>query len=352
MPNFKIYCEGKEILGGDNEHHAFHSQKKLSLEAGKRYKLVFDYRNYHGDGTASLLWSTPKPNMLAEAVETAKKADAVVLVLGLNQRLEGEEMPIQIDGFKGGDRTHLNLPKSQEKLMEAVKATGKPVILVLINGSALSVNYAAENMDAILTAGYPGQQGGNAVADVLFGDYNPAGRLPVTYYKSIDQLPAFENYDMEGRTYRYFRQTPLYPFGFGLSYTQFAYSELSLPKEVNMGENITVSVKVTNTGDRDGDEVVQLYLTDEKASTPRPIRSLEGFKRISLKKGESQVVTFTLEPRQLSLINAKDKQVVEPGYFTVAVGGKQPGFTGSADAVTTQSLSGRIKVSGKEMAVK
>jgi beta-glucosidase len=261
-------------------------------------------------------------------------------------------MPIQIDGFKGGDRTHLNLPKSQEKLMEAVKATGKPVILVLINGSALSVNYAAENMDAILTAGYPGQQGGNAVADVLFGDYNPAGRLPVTYYKSIDQLPAFENYDMEGRTYRYFRQTPLYPFGFGLSYTQFAYSELSLPKEVNMGENITVSVKVTNTGDRDGDEVVQLYLTDEKASTPRPIRSLEGFKRISLKKGESQVVTFTLEPRQLSLINAKDKQVVEPGYFTVAVGGKQPGFTGSADAVTTQSLSGRIKVSGKEMAVK
>lgn len=352
MPNFKIYCEGKEILGGDNEHHAFHSQKKLALEAGKRYKLVFDYRNYHGDGTASLLWSTPKPNMLAEAVETAKKADAVVLVLGLNQRLEGEEMPIQIDGFKGGDRTHLNLPKSQEKLMEAVKATGKPVILVLINGSALSVNYAAENMDAILTAGYPGQQGGNAVADILFGDYNPAGRLPVTYYKSIDQLPAFENYDMEGRTYRYFRQTPLYPFGFGLSYTQFAYSELNLPKEVNMGENITVSVKVTNTGDRDGDEVVQLYLTDEKASTPRPIRSLEGFKRISLKKGESQVVTFTLEPRQLSLINAKDKQVVEPGYFTVTVGGKQPGFTGAADAETTQTLARRVKVSGKEMAIK
>lgn len=352
MPNFKIYCDGKEILGGDNEHHAFHSQKKLSLEAGKRYKLVFDYRNYHGDGTASLLWSTPKPNMLADAVETAKKADAVVLVLGLNQRLEGEEMPIQIDGFKGGDRTHLNLPKSQEKLMEAVKATGKPVILVLINGSALSVNYAAENMNAILTAGYPGQQGGNAVADVLFGDYNPAGRLPVTYYKSIDQLPAFENYDMEGRTYRYFRQTPLYPFGFGLSYTQFAYSELSLPKEVKMGENITVSVKVTNIGDRDGDEVVQLYLTDEKASTPRPIRSLEGFKRISLKKGESQVVSFTLEPRQLSLINTKDKQVVEPGYFTVTVGGKQPGFAGAADAETTQTLAGKVKVSGKEMAVK
>ncbi|MDD2306352.1 MAG: glycoside hydrolase family 3 C-terminal domain-containing protein [Prolixibacteraceae bacterium] len=352
MPNFKIYCDGKEILGGDNEHHAFHSQKKLTLETGKRYKLVFDYKNYHGDGTASLLWEVPQPNMLADAIETAKKSDVVVLVLGLNQRLEGEEMPIQVDGFKGGDRTHLDLPKTQEKLMEAIKATGKPVVLVLLNGSALSVNYAAENMDAILSAGYPGQEGGNAVADVLFGDYNPAGRLPVTYYKSVDQLPAFENYDMEGRTYRYFRQSPLYPFGFGLSYTNFTYTDLNLPKEVKMGEDVTVSVKVTNTGDRDGDEVVQLYLTDEKASTPRPIRSLEGFKRISLKKGESQIVSFTLVPRQLSMINDKDKQVVEPGFFTIAVGGEQPGFTGAAKAETTGTLSGRMKLIGKTLEIR
>ena len=352
MPNFKIYCDGKEILGGDNEHHAFHSQKKLTLETGKRYKLVFDYKNYHGDGTASLLWEVPQPDMLADAIATAKKSDVVVLVLGLNQRLEGEEMPIQVDGFKGGDRTHLDLPKTQEKLMEAIKATGKPVVLVLLNGSALSINYAAENMDAILSAGYPGQEGGNAVADVLFGDYNPAGRLPVTYYKSVDQLPAFENYDMEGRTYRYFRQSPLYPFGFGLSYTNFAYTDLNLPKEVKMGENVTVSVKVTNTGDLDGDEVVQLYLTDEKASTPRPIRSLEGFKRISLKKGESQIVSFTLEPRQLSMINDKDKQVVEPGFFTVAIGGEQPGFTGAAKAETTGTLSGRMKLIGKTLEIK
>ena len=352
MPNFKIYCDGKEILGGDNEHHAFHSQKKLTLETGKRYKLVFDYKNYHGDGTASLLWEVPQPNMLADAIETAKKSDVVVLVLGLNQRLEGEEMPIQVDGFKGGDRTHLDLPKTQEKLMEAIKATGKPVVLVLLNGSALSINYAAENMDAILSAGYPGQEGGNAVADVLFGDYNPAGRLPVTYYKSVDQLPAFENYDMEGRTYRYFRQSPLYPFGFGLSYTNFTYTDLNLPKEVKMGEDVTVSVKVTNTGDRDGDEVVQLYLTDEKASTPRPIRSLEGFKRISLKKGESQIVSFTLVPRQLSMINDKDKQVVEPGFFTIAVGGEQPGFTGAAKAETTGTLSGRMKLIGKTLEIR
>jgi len=352
MPLFKITCDGAEVLSANNEHHAFHGSKMLKLESGKRYKLVFDYANFHGDGTASLLWSTPQPNMLSEAVEAAKKSDVVVLVLGLNQRLEGEEMPIQVDGFKGGDRTHLNLPKTQSNLMEAIKATGKPVVLVLINGSALSINYAAENMNAILTAGYPGQQGGNAVADVLFGDYNPAGRLPVTYYKSVEQLPAFENYDMEGRTYRYFRHTPLYPFGFGLSYTHFTYSDLNLQKEVKMGEPINVSVKVTNAGDRDGDEVVQLYLTDEKASTPRPIRQLEGFKRISMKKGESQVVQFTLDPRKLSMINDKNMLVVEPGYFTVSVGGEQPGYTGTTNAETTQTLTGRINVKGKVLAIK
>ncbi len=352
MPSFKIFYEDKEILSGNNEHSAFHDSKKLKLETGKKYKLVFDYRNYHGDADARLLWATPQPNMLAQAVEAAKKSDVVLLVLGLNQRLEGEEMSIQVDGFKGGDRTHLNLPKTQSNLMEAIKATGKPVVLVLINGSALSINYAAENMNAILTAGYPGQQGGNAVADVLFGDYNPAGRLPVTYYKSVEQLPAFENYDMEGRTYRYFRQTPLYPFGFGLSYTHFTYSDLNLQKEAKMGESINVSVKVTNAGDRDGDEVVQLYLTDEKASTPRPIRQLEGFKRISLKKGESQVVQFNLDPRKLSMINDKNKLVVEPGYFTVSIGGEQPGFTGTTNAETTQTLTGRINVKGKVLEIK
>ncbi|MDP2887752.1 MAG: glycoside hydrolase family 3 C-terminal domain-containing protein [Bacteroidota bacterium] len=352
MPSFKIYLDGKEILAGGGEHHAFHGSVKMKLDAAKKYKLVFDYRNYHGDGDARLLWATPQPNMMAQAVETAKKSDVVVLVLGLNQRLEGEEMPIQVDGFKGGDRTHMNLPKTQSDLMEALKASGKPIVLVLINGSALSINYAAENMDAILTAGYPGQQGGNAVADVIFGDYNPAGRLPVTYYKSVEQLPAFENYDMEGRTYRYFRQEPLYPFGFGLSYTNFKYSNLNIPAEAKVGDKINVSVKVTNTGDRDGEEVVQLYLTDEKASSPRPIRQLEGFKRVSLKKGESKTVEFTLEPRQLSMINNKDKQVVEPGWFTIAVGGEQPGFTGATNAETTETVSGRVNIKGKIMEIK
>ena len=168
---------------------------------------------------------------LKEAVRAAEKADAVILVLGLSQRLEGEEMPIKIKGFSGGDRTDLNLPEMQEELFETVAATGKPVIVVLMNGGALSVNKIHEKAAAVILAGYPGQQGGNAVADVIFGDCNPAGRLPVTYYKSIDQIPAFENYDMLGKTYRYFSQEPLYPFGYGLSYTTFKYSNLVMPEK-------------------------------------------------------------------------------------------------------------------------
>jgi beta-glucosidase len=222
------------------------------------------------------------------------------------------------------------------------------VIVVLANGGALSVNNSQEKADAILLAGYGGQQGGNAVADVLFGDYNPAGRLPVTYYKSVDQIPAFENYDMAGRTYRFFKQEPLYPFGYGLSYTTFSYSDLEMPAKAATGDKIPVKVTVTNTGGIDGDEVVQLYVTDEKASTPRPIRQLEGFKRINLKAGESKVVEFLLEPRQLSIINNKNKRVIEPGYFTISVGGKQPGQKGYSDPGFTQVLTGRIRLTGKE----
>ncbi len=296
-----------------------------------------------------LLWARPRTDITRQAIEAAKEADAVILVLGLSQRLEGEEMSIKIDGFLGGDRTNLNLPAIQENLLNVVAATGKPLIVVLMNGGALSVNNAQEKASAVLLAGYPGQQGGNAVADVLFGDFNPAGRLPVTYYKSIDQLPAFEDYNMQGKTYRYFTQEPLYPFGYGLSYTTFSYSSLVLPEKVAAGERIPVKVTVTNTGKVAGDEVVQLYLNDEKATTPRPVRQLEGFLRINLKPGESKVVEFMLEPRQLSIINNKDKRVIEPGYFTISVGGKQPGFKGYLDPQFTQVLTGRIRLTGKEV---
>jgi beta-glucosidase len=172
----------------------------------------------------------------------------------------------------------------------------------------------------------------------------------VTYYKSVDQIPAFENYDMTGKTYRFFTKEPLYPFGYGLSYTTFAYSSLKLPEKAAAGEKVNVSVTVTNTGKTEGDEVVQLYLTDEKATTPRPVRQLEGFKRITLKPGESRIVEFSLDPRPFSIINNKDRRVIEPGYFTITVGGKQPGFNGYSDPQFTQVVTGRIRLTGKEIA--
>jgi beta-glucosidase len=346
---YEIRFEGKRIVSFRNEHSAFNREYKVDLEAGKKYKIEVLYRNYSGDADMKLLWARPRPDMTHKAVDAAKQADAVILVLGLSQRLEGEEMPINIDGFLGGDRTSLNLPSSQEELFKAVVATGKPVIVVLANGGALSVNYEQDKAAAILLAGYGGQQGGNAVADVLFGDYNPAGRLPVTYYRSVDQISAFENYDMNGKTYRFFTKEPLYPFGYGLSYTFFRYSNLSMPEKIISGNDIKVSVTVTNDGKLRGDEVVELYLTDEKASTPRPVRQLEGFKRISLDPGESKEVEFTLKPRQLSIINKKNKRVLEPGYFTISVGGKQPGFEGYLDPQCTQVLTGRVRITGREL---
>lgn len=339
-PFMTIEIETGKTSGGKNNHHPRIRPQKIELEAGKKYKITVKYQNFYGDAIAQLLWAEPQENVLQEAVQAAGQADAIVLVLGLNERLEGEEMKVEADGFEGGDRTSLDLPSNQEELMKAMTATGKPVILVLINGSALSINWANDHVPAILTAGYPGQQGGNAIADVLFGDYNPAGRLPVTYYKSTDQLPAFENYDMKGRTYRYFQKKPLYPFGFGLSYTKFKYSNLKLPTNVTPEKDFEVLVDVTNVGERDGDEVVELYLKDEKASTPRPILQLEGFERINLKKGETKTVRFTISPRQLSLINKKGQRVIEPGWFTISVGGKQP--DGSED-----TQSGRFNVTGK-----
>lgn len=339
-PFMTVEIEGGKSTGGKNNHHPRIRSQKIQLEAGKKYKIEVKYQNFYGDAIAQLLWAEPEENILQEAVQTANQADAVVLVLGLNERLEGEEMKVEADGFEGGDRTSLNLPANQEELMKAMIATGKPVVLVLINGSALSINWANDNVPAILTAGYPGQQGGNAIADVLFGDYNPAGRLPVTYYKSVDQLPPFENYNMKGRTYRYFDKKPLYPFGFGLSYTKFKYSNLKFPANPSSEKDFEVSVDVTNIGERDGDEVVELYLKDEKASTTRPIVQLEGFERISLKKGESKTVRFTITPRQLSLIDKKGQRVIEPGWFTISAGGKQP--DGSDD-----TQNGRFKINGK-----
>ncbi|UCS93335.1 glycoside hydrolase family 3 C-terminal domain-containing protein [Echinicola marina] len=345
----KIRIDGKEISNGAGTiHRGRYATDIVSLEAGKRYKVEVTFFSDETNAIAQMLWARPDVSKIDEAVALAQSADLAVVVLGLSQRLEGESMDVVTPGFDGGDRTAITLPAQQEALLKAVKATGKPVILVLNAGSAMAINWAKENVDAIISAGYPGEEGGNALADVVFGDYNPAGRLPITYYQSVEDLPPFEDYDMKGRTYRYFEGTPLYPFGYGLSYTHFEYTELTIPAQVKAGEAVSLSVKVTNSGDRAGDEVVQLYLTDQEASTLRPIRQLEAFERIHLKPGESKEVRFTLSPRQLSMINAQSKRVIEEGRFTVHVGGKQPGFEGDLDAETTMVVEGEFQVKGSQ----
>jgi len=220
-----------------------------------------------------------------------KQADAVVLVLGLSPRLEGEEMRVPVEGFKGGDRIDMGIPKAQQELMQKVVASGKPVVLVLLNGSAVAVNWAKEHVPAIVELWYPGQAGGTALADVLFGDYNPGGRLPVTFYKSAQQLPAFTDYNMKGRTYRYFKGEPLFPFGYGLSYTTFSYRNLQAQPE---GGSIKVTVDVVNTGKRAGDEVVQVYVRNPAGGPDAPIRALAGFRRVAFAAGEKKTVDFTV----------------------------------------------------------
>jgi beta-glucosidase len=277
----------------------------------------------------------PGRDGFAEAVAIARESEAAVLVMGLSQQMEGEEG--QEEGnppgvLSRGDRTEIGLPGEQEALLKAVVETGTPVALVLLNGSALAVTWADAHVPAILEAWYPGEAGGRAVAEVLFGDYNPGGRLPVTFYRSVDQLPPFADYRMAGRTYRYFDGEVLYPFGHGLSYTRFAYSDLVLDHDRLRGpEALTVSCRVENIGDRMGDEVVQVYLRDEEASLPVPRHSLVGFKRIRLAAGASATLHFTLQPRQFALADAEGRWVIEPGRFLLTVGGGQPGTPGTLE---------------------
>ncbi len=265
-----------------------------------------------------------------EAVRISAEADITIVVLGLSQKLEGEEG--QQEGtpegvISGGDRETIDLPGEQQALLEAVAATGTPVVLVLLNGSALAINWADEHLPAILEAWYPGQSGGRAVAEALFGDVNPGGKLPVTFYKSIDQLPPFEDYDMQGRTYRYFDGEVLYPFGFGLSYTHFEFSDLALNfNRMEEPDTLLVSCLVRNTGEMLGDEVVQVYLRDEEASLPMPRHNLAAFKRVRLAPGGEQRVTLEVSPRAFALVDEEGNWMIEPGKFTVFVGGGQPGY--------------------------
>jgi beta-glucosidase len=340
----RLFLDDSLLVEFSDRHVVVTQWTMVRLTAGEARRLRVDYVDRRADASIHLVWAPPEPSLAEDALGAADRADAVIVVLGLSPRLEGEEMRVDVPGFKGGDRVDLGLPSTQETLLRAVVATGKPVVLVLLNGSALAIPWAVEHVGAIVEAWYPGQAAGTALADVLFGDYSPAGRLPVTFYHSAGDLPPFSDYRMDGHTYRYFRGRALFPFGHGLSYTTFAYRDLRLPATVRAADTVRVSVEVENTGARAGEEVVQLYVTDVEASVPVPVRSLQGFTRVSLSPGERRRVSFTLTPRQFSLIDAAGRRVVEPGVFEVAVGGKQPGFSGVADAATTGVVVGRFSV--------
>ncbi|USQ98034.1 glycoside hydrolase family 3 protein [Caulobacter sp. RL271] len=295
---------------------------RVKLKAGQRYALRVDAVQRDATGDQRLVWSRPSANG-DDAVAAARQADVVIFVGGLSARIEGEEMKVEADGFAGGDRTSLDLPAPQQKLLERIHATGKPVVLVLMNGSPLSVTWADKNVPAIVEAWYPGGEGGAAVAALLSGDFSPAGRLPITFHRSADDLPPFGDYAMTGRTYRYFKKPVLYPFGHGLSFTKFVYdAPTASSAAIKAGAAVQVSVRVANTGGRDGDEVVQLYVEkpgDKAAPT------LAGFTRIHLTAGESRLVTFDLDARRLSQVDDHGVRKVVPGSYTVHLGGGQPG---------------------------
>jgi len=318
--DYKLYVDGKPLIEYHSIHHPNIKTLEIELEAGRLYSLRLEYVNQGLDPQMQLLWAPPGRNYMAEAIEAAQKAQVIIMALGLTPTLEGEEMPVNVEGFIGGDRTDIKLPAPQEKLLKKIHALGKPIVLVLLNGSALAIKWANDHVPAILEAWYPGEEGGAAIADVLFGDYNPAGRLPVTFYKSVDQLPPFEDYAMAGRTYRYMTQRPLYPFGYGLSYTRFKYSNLRIdPPQIDAAGQALVSLDVKNIGKRAGDEVVQLYVCYPNSQVPRPLKDLRGFARITLAPGETKSVTFTLAARQLAYWE-HGKWIVEPGIVQVMVG--------------------------------
>ncbi len=324
----RLWLDGKMIVDDPKSHDSRPAVAEVTLEKGHRYELKIEYFQGRARGV-KLVWTRVTPDPKAEAVAAAKQADVVVAVVGITSNLEGEEMEVAVPGFKGGDRTNLDLPQQEEDLLEAVKTSGKPLVVVLMNGSALSVNWANENANAIIDAWYAGEEGGTAIAQTLAGLNNPAGRLPVTFYKSVDQLPPFEDYSMKNRTYRYFEGQPLYPFGYGLSYSKFEYSNLKLSAAtVNAGDPLDVDADVKNASERGGEEVVQLYLSFPKVPGA-PLHALRATTRINLAGGGTHHVHFTLDARDLSGVDSNGDRVVAAGSYRISVGGGQPGTAAS-----------------------
>ena len=296
----------------------------IDLAAGQIYSLKVESFQRGEQGNEQLIWSLPSDPGAEAALAAAKASDVVIFAGGLTAQVEGEEMPVPMPGFVGGDRTDLNLPAGQRALLQKLYATGKPIVVVLMNGSALAVNEEDTQATALVEAWYPGGQGGDAVAAVLAGDISPSGRLPITFYKSLDQLPAFNDYSMSNRTYRYHKSPVLYPFGFGLSYSSFRYGEIKVqPKQWEPGDTLRLSLNVTNTGNRDAEEVVQLYLA--RPDIPgSPVRALAGFQRIKIAKGATEQIIFELKADTLSTVDDSGKRAVVAGKADIWIGGGQP----------------------------
>jgi beta-glucosidase len=351
---YHIFLDGKSVLDTTvPAHKTWTEAEQKNLQTS--FQVHFEDTQPHAFrleythdaptfGAGALLnWKPPAEVLRNEAVQAAQQADVVLAVVGLSPDLEGEEMGIHVPGFSGGDRTDIGLPEPQQQLLEAVAATGKPLVVVLMSGSAVAANWAQEHAAAVIEAWYPGEDGGTAIAETLAGTNNPGGRLPVTFYASLDQLPPFEDYSMQNRTYRYFQGKPLYGFGYGLSYSTFEYSNLKLSSaQLKAGAPLTAQVDVRNTSKIAGDEVAELYL--EFPSLPgAPARALRAFTRVHLAPGESRHVSFTLRPRDLSMVNEQGEHVVAPGDYNVFVGGAQPGET-AGGVKTGLTISGEAKL--------
>ncbi|HTW57684.1 MAG TPA: glycoside hydrolase family 3 C-terminal domain-containing protein [Terriglobales bacterium] len=337
----RLWLNGKLIIDDDIGHDPNPQLATVELTKGHRYALKVEYKA--GGRMTKLIWLPVSGDPLIQAVSAARQADVVVAVVGISSKLEGEEMKVDLPGFRGGDRTSLNLPAEEEALLGAMKGTGKPLVVVLMNGSALAVNWANDHANAILDAWYAGEEGGTAVAQTLAGVNNPAGRLPVTFYKGVEQLPDFEDYAMKNRTYRYFTGEPLYPFGYGLSYSKFEYGPVKLSaSDLQAGSPVDVEVDVKNTSDRDGDEVVELYISFPKLAGA-PLRALRGFTRIHLKAGEQKHVKLTLNPRDLSYVNEAGDRLVGAGDYSITMGGGQPG-TSASQAQAHVTIRGEQKL--------
>ena len=335
---FRLFIDDVQVMNRFWGQESRLEHYQFPVKAGRSYRIRFEFKqDCEGAGVSLTTVKREKSNH-RELIKKIAPADVIVFVGGISPALEGEEMSVHIPGFKGGDRTSIRLPEVQTALLKQLATTGKPIVFVMLTGSALAVNWEKENIPAIINAWYGGQEAGTALADVLFGDYNPAGRLPVTFYASDDDLPPYEDYGMSERTYRYFSGKPLFEFGHGLSYTQFEYAGLTVPEKTNTNENITVKVTVKNTGTLAGEEVVQLYVSHPDARVAVPSRSLQGFQRIFLNAGESKQVEFVLTPKQLSVIDGLAQRCIVSGKISISVGGRQPSDEAITDKAVQQTM--------------